>query len=75
MATKEFKKEDFTQNQSGEYSVEYKTEEIGQGSNLIIEEKISDGEYQVVQVPVRRQNDSIFIIFSEPVDGRLIIEK
>ena len=75
MATIEFKKEQFVKNESGDYQIEYKIEEIGQGSNLIVEEKSNDGKYEVVQVPIRRQNESMYICFSQPADGRLIFEK
>lgn len=75
MATVVFKKEDFVENESGEFLVEYKIQEIGQGSNLTVEEMNSSGEYEVVQVPIRRQNESMFICFSHPADGRLIFEK
>ncbi|MCX8526429.1 glutathione synthase [Chryseobacterium formosus] len=74
MATVEFKKDDFVKDDFDEFHIEYKTSEIGNGSNLIIE-ILQDGLYDVVQVPIRRSNDSIFICFSEPLDGRLIFEK
>lgn len=75
MATVEFKKEEFVEGDFDDYHIEYTIEEIGQGSNLIVEAKDEDGNYNVVQVPIRRLNESMFICFSEPTDGRLIFEK
>ena len=75
MATVEFKKENFVKGDFDEFHIEYKMSEVGNGSNLIIETLHEDGIYDVVQVPVRRSNDSVFICFSEPTDGRLIFEK
>jgi hypothetical protein len=75
MATVEFKKEDFVKGDFNEFHVEYKMSDVGNGSNLVVETLDQDGRYDVVQVPIRRSNDSIFICFSEPTDGRLIFEK
>jgi len=75
MPTVEFRKEQFVKSDFDDYHVEFKIQEIGQGSNLLIEKKNEDGEYEMVQVPIRRLNESMFICFSEPQDGRLIFEK
>jgi len=74
MAHKEFKKEDFVKTQDDDYQLEYAKFEIGEGSNLIVEEKNNEGIYSVVQVPVRRFKESIFIAVKEPFDGRIIFE-
>ena len=74
MAIVEFKKEDFVKGDFDEFHVEYKMSEIGSGSNLLVE-TLQDGIYDMVQVPIRRSDNSIFICFSEPTDGRLIFEK
>lgn len=75
MATIEFKKEDFTENNSDEFLIEFHTDQIGLGSNLIVETKNAAGDYEVVQVPIRRDDDCVVIVFAEAVDGRLIFEK
>lgn len=75
MATVEFKKEDCVKGDFDEFHVEYKMSEIGNGSNLLVEILHKDGIYNMVQVPIRRSDNSIFICFSEPTDGRLIFEK
>ncbi|UZT98449.1 hypothetical protein ODZ84_02440 [Chryseobacterium fluminis] len=41
MAQKNFRKEDFEDGSFGRYHIEYKKGEIGEGSNLIVEKKIS----------------------------------
>ncbi|MDF2553944.1 MAG: glutathione synthase [Chryseobacterium sp.] len=73
MAHKEFKKEDFVK-KDDEYQLEYAKSEIGEGSNLIVEEKNEDGTYSVIQVPIKRFNESIFIAATESFDGRIIFE-
>lgn len=75
MATIEFKRKDFIEGDSDEFYVKYTEDEIGQGSNLIVEVINEDGLYDVVQVPIKRSDDNILICFSTPVDGRLIFEK
>ncbi|MBD8082849.1 glutathione synthase [Chryseobacterium caseinilyticum] len=75
MATVEFKKEDFSEDDFDKFHIEYQMSEIGNGSNLIVETLQDDGTYEVVHTPIRRSHDSIFICFSEPENGRLIFEK
>ena len=75
MATIKFKKNDFVKSDFDEYQVEYNKSDAGNGSNLIVEILNEDGKYDVVQVPIRRHDEKIFICFSEPRDGRLIFEK
>lgn len=74
MAHKEFQKEDFVKTDDGKYQLEYLKSEIGEGSNLIIEEKDSDGTYSVIQVPIKRHNESILIVVDQPIEGRLILD-
>lgn len=74
MAHKEFKKEDFVQTDEGNYQLEYAKSEIGEGSNLIVEEKGNDGTYSVIQIPVKRHNESIFIEVDQPFEGRIILD-
>ncbi len=74
MAQKNFRKEDFEDGSFGRYHIEYKKGEIGEGSNLIVEKKDQSDKYEVVQAEIKRQDDSIFIVWSEPFDGRLIFE-
>jgi len=74
MANKEFKKRDFVKTDEGNYQLEYTKSEIGEGSNLIIEQKSANGEYSVVQIPIKRHNENIFIVVDQPIDGRLIFE-
>lgn len=74
MAHKEFTKEDFVKTEDGNYQLEYSKSEIGEGSNLIIEEKGSDGTYSVIQIPIKRHNESIFIVVDQPIEGRLILD-
>ncbi|KMQ68545.1 glutathione synthase [Chryseobacterium sp. FH2] len=74
MSSKDFKKEEFVRNNEGQYQLEFKTLEIGQGSNLTVERKNETGEYETIQAEIKRNNDSIFINWSEPFDGRIIFE-
>jgi hypothetical protein len=74
MSQKEFKKEDFVKTDEGNYQLEYSKSEIGEGSNLIIEEKTADGIYSVIQIPIKRHNESIFIVVDQPIEGRIIFE-
>ena len=70
----EFKKEDFKKTDEGNYQLEYSKSEIGEGSNLIIEEKSADGTYSVIQIPIKRHNESIFIAVNQPIEGRFILD-
>ncbi|MCW3168160.1 glutathione synthase [Chryseobacterium sp. 09-1422] len=74
MAHKEFTKEDFKKTDDGNYQLEYSKSEIGEGSNLIVEEKTADGTYSVIQIPIKRHNESIFIVVDQPIEGRLILD-
>lgn len=75
MAQKIFSKENFVKSSEEQYQIEYNVQEIGVGSNLIVERKKEDGEYETIQAQIKRHNDQIFIVWSEPFDGRLIFEK
>lgn len=75
MAIIEFKKEDFVKGDFDDYQVEYTQDQVGMGSNLIVETLDEEGKYQVVLVPIRRHDDKILICFSEPTNGRLLFEK
>jgi hypothetical protein len=72
MAHKDFTKEDFIKTEDGNYQLEYLKSEIGEGSNLIIEQKNEDESYTVIQIPIKRHNESIFIAVQQPIDGRII---
>lgn len=74
MAQKNFKKKDFI-NTDDQYQIEYKKEEIGQGSDLTVERIDEKGEYEVVQAEIKRLDNSIFICWSEPFDGRIIFNQ
>ena len=74
MAQKNFKKEDFV-NTDDQYQIEYKKEEIGQGSDLTVERIDQTGSYEVIQAEIKRLNDSIFICWSEPFVGRIIFNQ
>lgn len=75
MSQRNFKKEDFVKNSEGQYQIEYQTNEIGEGSNLTVEKEKGKDQYEVLQVEIKRFEESIFICWSEPFDGRLIFEK
>ncbi|GEN70622.1 MULTISPECIES: glutathione synthase [Chryseobacterium] len=75
MLNKNFTKAEFILNNENQYQLEFTIQEIGQGSNLIVERKNENGEYETVQAMITRLNDRIFIKWSEPFDGRLIFEK
>lgn len=75
MLQKNFTKAEFVLNNENQYQLEYTIEEIGQGSNLTVEKKKDDGEFETLQVMITRLNDRIFIKWSEPFNGRLIFEK
>lgn len=74
MLHKNFTKADFVLNRENQYQLEFTIDEIGQGSNLTIERKKENGEFETVQANISRLNDRIFIKWSEPFDGRLIFE-
>lgn len=74
MAHIEFKREDFIKNEGGRYQLEYLKSEIGEGSNLIIEKKDADGMFSVIQLPIKRHNEIIYIEIDQPIDGRLILD-
>ncbi|SHF80458.1 glutathione synthase [Chryseobacterium vrystaatense] len=74
MLHKNFTKADFVLNSENQYQLEFTIDEIGQGSNLTIERKKENGEFETVQANISRLNDRIFIKWSEPFDGRLIFE-
>ncbi|PKF74448.1 glutathione synthase [Chryseobacterium sp. PMSZPI] len=75
MSQKIFKKESFSINNEKQYQIEFKKAEIGEGINLIVEKLNEKGEYEIVQTPVRRLNDSIFINWDHPFDGRIIFDE
>jgi uncharacterized protein YecA (UPF0149 family) len=74
MSSRNFKKEEFVKDNE-QYQLEFKIQEIGEGSNLTIEKQKENGEYEVVQAEIKRFNDSIFITWSQPFNGRIIFEK
>ncbi|WP_431610786.1 glutathione synthase [Chryseobacterium sp. 'Rf worker isolate 10'] len=74
MAQRIFSKEDFTKSNEKEYQLEYKTNEIGEGSDLIIERLTEKGDYEVVQAPLRKSNDKVFIIWDTPFEGRILFD-
>ncbi|ASK29322.1 glutathione synthase [Chryseobacterium sp. T16E-39] len=74
MSQRNFKKEDFVKNNDGKYELTYQVSDIGEGSNLTIERKNDKGEFEIVQAEINRFEDNIFILWSEPFDGRLIFE-
>ncbi|KAA2224578.1 glutathione synthase [Chryseobacterium sediminis] len=74
MAQRIFNKEDFTKSNEKEYQLEYDINEIGKGSDLIVERLTEKGDYEIVQAPLRRLNDKIFIIWDTPFDGRILFD-
>ncbi|WP_294273080.1 glutathione synthase [uncultured Chryseobacterium sp.] len=69
-----FTKDDFVNNSNNEYEIEYHIGEVGIGANLIVEKRDENGEYEVIQPEMTRVDDSMFIRWSEPFEGRLIYE-
>ncbi|WP_283423764.1 glutathione synthase [Chryseobacterium profundimaris] len=57
------------------YQVEFRKGNIGQGSNLVVERQNENGEYENLRAEIRRHNDSIFIFWSEPFNGRVIFDE
>lgn len=74
MAEKTFNKEDFTKTNEKEYQLEYTIGEIGEGVNLIVEKLTEQGKYEVVQAPLRRSDNKIYIVWDSPFDGRLLFD-
>ncbi|EFK36467.1 Uncharacterised protein [Chryseobacterium gleum] len=74
MAEKIFNKEDFTKTNEKEYQLEYTIGEIGEGVNLIVEKLTEQGKYEVVQAPLRRSDNKIYIVWDSPFDGRLLFD-
>ncbi|REC48086.1 glutathione synthase [Chryseobacterium pennipullorum] len=75
MAHKNFRKEDFVQNNEKQYQIEFKKQLVGEGINLIVERLNEKHEYETIQAQITRSNDSIFIIWDQPFDGRIIFEE
>lgn len=75
MSQKQFKKTDFAQNHEKQYQIEFKVNEIGEGSNLTVERLNEKGEYEIIQAPIRRLNESIFVVWDHPFDGRIIFDE
>jgi len=76
MAHRNFIKSDFILDEaSNQYQIEFRKGNIGEGSNLIVEKLSDDGSYETIQAQIKRHNDSIFICWSEPFNGRLIFEE
>ncbi|MFC3157298.1 hypothetical protein SAMN05443633_11868 [Chryseobacterium arachidis] len=75
MAHRNFKKEDFARDESGEYKIEFRKGNIGEGVDLIVERQKEDGEYENVQAEIHRHDESIFIFWSEPFEGRVIYDE
>ncbi|MEF9476722.1 glutathione synthase [Chryseobacterium sp. 1B4] len=74
MAQKIFNKEDFTKTNEKEYQLEYTIGEIGEGVNLIVERLTEQGKYEIVQAPLRRSDNKIFIVWDSPFDGRVLFD-
>lgn len=74
MAEKIFNKEDFTKTNEKEYHLEYTIGEIGEGVNLIVEKLTEQGKYEVVQAPLRRSDNKIYIVWDSPFDGRVLFD-
>lgn len=76
MAHRNFRKEDFIKDEaSNQYQVEFRKGNIGIGSDLIVERQNENGEYETLQAEIRRHDDSIFICWSEPFNGRVIFDE
>ena len=69
-----FSKEDFTKRNEKEYQLEYNVNEIGKGSDLIVERLTEKGDYEIIQAPLQKSNDKIFIIWDTPFDGRILFD-
>jgi len=69
-----FSKEDFTKSNEKEYQLEYNVNEIGEGSDLIVERLTEKGDYETIQAPLRRLNDKVFIIWDSPFNGRILFD-
>lgn len=74
MAEKNFNKEDFIQSNEKGYQIEFNVRDIGEGINLIVERRNEKGEYEIIQAPVKRLNDKIFIVWDQPFDGRILFD-
>lgn len=74
MAQRIFSKEDFTKSNEKEYQLEYKVNEIGKGSDLIVERLTEKGDYEIIQAPLRKSDDKVFIIWDVPFDGRILFD-
>lgn len=75
MSQKNFTKADFIENNEKQFQIEFKIKEIGEGINLIVQKLTEKGEYEMVQAPVRRLNDSIFVVWDHPFDGRILFDE
>ncbi|CAD0221123.1 glutathione synthase [Chryseobacterium sp. D764] len=69
-----FSKEDFTKRNEKEYQLEYNVNEIGKGSDLIVERLTEKGDYEIIQAPLQKSNDKIFIIWDTPFYGRILFD-
>ncbi|MEJ5104455.1 MULTISPECIES: glutathione synthase [Chryseobacterium] len=75
MSQKQFKKTDFAENNEKQFQIEFKTNEIGEGISLIVQKLNENGEYEMLQAPVRRLNDNIFVVWDHPFDGRILFDQ
>lgn len=75
MSQKIFTKKDFTENNEKQYQIGFKTTEIGEGINLIVQKLNEKGEYETIQAPVHRLNDSILIVWDHPFDGKILFDE
>ncbi|WP_449387575.1 glutathione synthase [Chryseobacterium lineare] len=76
MAHRNFRKEDFVKDESSkQYQIEFRKGNVGTGSDLIVERENEDAEYETLQAEIRRHEDSIFISWSEPFNGRVIFDE
>ncbi|WP_027381229.1 hypothetical protein [Chryseobacterium daeguense] len=75
MAHRLFRKTEFVQDSSGQYQVEFKKGNVGEGSDMVVERLTENGEYEVILAQIKRHEDSIFVSWSEPFDGRILFDQ
>ena len=74
MTSRNFSKEDFIKD--GErYKVEFSKDDIGEGVDLIVERREENGEYSLIQAEIHRENEHIFVVWSEPFNGRVVTDE
>ncbi|WP_159475993.1 glutathione synthase [Chryseobacterium sp. 18068] len=74
MASINFSKQNFVKD-GDRYKLGFKKNDIGEGVDLIVERKEENGTFTLIQAEINRANDNVFVVWSEPFDGRVVTDE